>query len=134
MIGGIAFKLAVFDRRFGVAMDSRAKLISILSHLNNNILAPSDIVVKTGLPRYEVLGAFHTLEALGIVSIVHSRNNYKLYTLSDLGKRVLEILMNGGSLEELVSGEAGSSDSKIRGIDTISVEAGKAEAAEATSS
>lgn len=86
-------------------MDSRAKLVSILSHLDGNILAPSDIVVKTGLPRYEVLGAFHTLEALGIVSIVHSRNNYKLYTLSGFGKKVLEVLVRGGDLEDLVGVE-----------------------------
>ncbi len=83
-------------------MDSKAKLISILSHLKDNISAPSDIVMKTGLPRYEVLGAFHVLEALGIVSIVHSRSNYKLYTLSEVGKRILEILLSGGSLEDLI--------------------------------
>ncbi|HWQ18029.1 MAG TPA: hypothetical protein VNL13_09390 [Sulfolobales archaeon] len=88
-------------------MDPRAKLVSILSHLDGNILAPSDVVLKTGLPRYEVLGAFHTLEALGIVSIVHSRNNYKLYTLSELGRKVLKILMDGGSLEDLVDGGVG---------------------------
>jgi len=83
-------------------MDSRAKLISILSHLKDSISAPSDIVVKTGLPRYEVLGAFHVLEALGIVSIVHGRSNYKLYTLSETGKKVLETLLSGGSLEDLL--------------------------------
>jgi len=83
-------------------MDSKAKLISILSHLKDNISAPSDIVMKTGLPRYEVLGAFHVLEALGIVNIVHSRSNYKLYTLSEVGKRILEILLSGGSLEDLI--------------------------------
>jgi len=85
-------------------MDSRAKLISILSHLKDSISAPSDIVVKTGLPRYEVLGAFHVLEALGIVSVIHSRSNYKLYTLSEAGKKVLETLISGGSLEDLLGG------------------------------
>ncbi|MEM1610085.1 MAG: hypothetical protein QXQ57_00380 [Sulfolobales archaeon] len=83
-------------------MDSKAKLISILSHLKDSISAPSDIVMRTGLPRYEVLGAFHVLEALGIVSIVHSRSNYKLYTLSEIGKKILETLLNGGDLEDLI--------------------------------
>lgn len=116
-------------------MDSRAKLLSILSHLDNNILAPSDVVVKTGLPRYEVLGAFHTLEALGIVSVVHSRNNYKLYTLSDVGKRVLEILMRGGSLEDLVGvGEAGEDSSESEGIEAIAMNASDHQVAEASSS
>ncbi|GAY24957.1 hypothetical protein ATG_01600 [Desulfurococcaceae archaeon AG1] len=101
----------MLDKGFGVEMDPRAKLVSILSHLDGNILAPSDVVLKTGLPRYEVLGAFHTLEALGIVSIVHSRNNYKLYTLSDLGRKVLKVLMDGGSLEDLVEKGIGASDS-----------------------
>lgn len=116
-------------------MDSRAKLISMLSHLNGSILAPSDVVVKTGLPRYEVLGAFHTLEALGIVTVVHSRNNYKLYTLSDLGKKILEILMSGGSLEDLVGlGDAENSDPGIRGVDAASTGSGEANVAEASSS
>ncbi len=135
MIGGIAFKPVGLDSRYGVAMDSRAKLLSILSHLDNNILAPSDVVVKTGLPRYEVLGAFHTLEALGIVSVVHSRNNYKLYTLSEVGKRVLEILMRGGSLEDLVGiGEAGEDGSESKGIEAVAIDASDRGVAEASSS
>lgn len=123
------------DSRYGVIMDSRAKLLSILSHLDNNILAPSDVVVKTGLPRYEVLGAFHTLEALGIVSVVHSRNNYKLYTLSELGKRVLEILMRGDSLEDLAGlggSEEGGSDA--HSIGEVAMSSNREDAAEASSS
>jgi DNA-binding IclR family transcriptional regulator len=84
-------------------MDSRAKLVSILSSLRDTIASPSDVVMRTGLPRYEVLGAFHVLEALGIVSIVHSRSNYKLYTLSELGKKILDSMINGGSLEDLIT-------------------------------
>ncbi|MEM2204001.1 MAG: hypothetical protein QXI22_06565 [Sulfolobales archaeon] len=116
-------------------MDPRAKLVSILSHLDGNILAPSDVVLKTGLPRYEVLGAFHTLEALGIVSIVHSRNNYKLYTLSDLGRKVLRVLMDGGSLEDLVEKSVGVSDSgtEIHGNAGLMGKTGE-EAVEASSS
>jgi len=103
-------------------MDSRAKLISILSHLRDNISTPSDIVMRTGLPRYEVLGAFHVLEALGIVSIVHSRSNYKLYILSETGKN-LETFLNGGTIEDLLNLEKEPEENTLtphsEGSDTI---------------
>ena len=104
-------------------MDSRAKLISILSHLRDNISTPSDIVMRTGLPRYEVLGAFHVLEALGIASIVHSRSNYKLYILSETGKKILETLLNGGTIEDLLNLEKEPEENTLtphsEGSDTI---------------
>lgn len=86
-------------------MDLRAKLVTVLSSLRGYIASPSDIVLKTGLPRYEVLGVLHALEALDLVSIVHSRSNYKLYTLSETGERVLDALLSGMSLKDLLAPE-----------------------------
>ena len=77
------------------SLKSRKKLALILESLRDRIATPSDIIAQTGLPRYEVLASFHILEALGIVSIVYSRGNYKLYSLTDIGRELLEVLNSG---------------------------------------
>lgn len=77
-------------------MDSREKLSKILSSLKNRIASPSDVISSTGLPRYEVLAAFHILEALGLIELVYARGNYKLYKLSSEGEKVVDIVMSGG--------------------------------------
>jgi len=64
----------------------------ILNALRERIATPSDVIATTGLPRYEVLAAFHVLEALDLVEVVYSRGNYKLYRLTKQGKELLEAL------------------------------------------
>ncbi len=66
----------------------------ILNALKDRIASPSDVISITGLPRYEVLASFHILEALNIVEVVYIRGNYKIYRLSDAGRKLLEILLN----------------------------------------
>ncbi|MEM3974106.1 MAG: hypothetical protein QW320_07060 [Ignisphaera sp.] len=71
----------------------REKLLTILNALKDRIASPSDVIAVTGLPRYEVLAAFHVLEALSIVEVVYTRGNYKIYRLSETGKKLLDILL-----------------------------------------
>ncbi len=74
---------------------AKEKLINILEALKDRIASPSDVIASTGLPRYEVLAAFHVLEALGLIEIVYSRGNYKLYRLTVSGEHVLKALREG---------------------------------------
>lgn len=76
-------------------LNTHEKLLKILSSLRNRIASPSDIIATTGLPRYEVLAAFHILEALGLIELVYIRGNYKLYKLSSEGERIVDILSSG---------------------------------------
>lgn len=64
----------------------------ILTALKDRIASPSDIIASTGLPRYEVLAAFHVLEALNIINVIYVRGNYKLYKLSNIGLKLLNAL------------------------------------------
>lgn len=83
-------------------MTPKEKLSAILSALKDRIASPSDIISSTGLPRYEVLAAFHILEALNIISVVYMRGNYKLYKLSDLGVKLLSALSSNRSFDIVV--------------------------------
>jgi len=76
-------------------MKSREKLARILEALRDRIASPSDVIASTGLPRYEVLAAFHILEALGIVKVVYARGNYRLYKLTEAGYKLLDVLSRG---------------------------------------
>lgn len=76
-------------------MSPRDKLALILGALKDRIASPSDVISATGLPRYEVLAAFHIMEALKFVEVVYVRGNYKLYRLAEEGRRLLEVLSNG---------------------------------------
>lgn len=76
-------------------MNPREKLLKILLSLRNRIASPSDIIAGTGLPRYEVLAAFHILDALGLVELVYVRGNYRLYRLTNEGKKIVDVLNNG---------------------------------------
>lgn len=73
-------------------LSSREKVLRILLSLKNRIASPSDVIANTGLPRYEVLAAFHILEALGLIELVYARGNYKLYTLTAEGEKLIEVL------------------------------------------
>jgi len=96
------------------SLDAREKLLKILISLKDRIASPSDIIAATGLPRYEVLAAFHILEALNIVELVYIRGNYKLYKLSSEGEKLIKVLekserysievkpVDGGNNEEIL--------------------------------
>ncbi len=86
-------------------MDPRERLVMMLRILKDRIASPSDIIALTGLPRYEVLASFHILEALNIVDIVYVRGNYKLYKLSEFGKKLLEVLEKGKTFDIIVKSQ-----------------------------
>ncbi len=67
----------------------RQRLKSILLSMRDRFVTPGDVVAETGLPRYEVLATFHVLEALGLIDLVNSKGNYKVYRLSELGEKLL---------------------------------------------
>jgi hypothetical protein len=79
----------------------------ILTALKDRIASPSDVIASTGLPRYEVLASFHILEALNIIEAVYVRGNYKLYKLSELGKKLLDALANGKEFDLVVKSNEG---------------------------
>jgi hypothetical protein len=79
----------------------------ILTALKDRIVSPSDVIASTGLPRYEVLASFHILEALNIIEAVYVRGNYKLYKLSELGKKLLDALANGKEFDLVVKSNEG---------------------------
>lgn len=58
-------------------------------------LGPGDVAARLGIPRYKVLASFHVLNELGIVEEVYSRGSYKIYTLSIIGRRLLELAEAG---------------------------------------
>ena len=81
-----------------MAKSAKEKLLEILEALRDRIASPSDVIAVTGLPRYEVLASFHVLEALGIIEIVYSRGNYKLYRLTSVGEKLLKALKERGNV------------------------------------
>lgn len=64
----------------------------LLDSMYAKLFTPGDIVVATGLPRYEVLAALHVFEDLGIVELVISKGNYKVYRLTKLGEKLYKAL------------------------------------------
>ena len=80
-------------------MNPREKLLVMLKAMVDRLVSPSDVIASTGLPRYEVLAAFHIFEALGIVRRVYSRGNYRLYQLTDEGVKLLEALEKKGGVK-----------------------------------
>ncbi|RLG77154.1 MAG: hypothetical protein DRO12_02995 [Thermoprotei archaeon] len=101
-------------------MNPREKLLAMLKAMVDRLVSPSDVIASTGLPRYEVLAAFHVFEALGIVKRVYSRGNYRLYQLTEEGVKLLKALEKKGDIKidvEEVSIEAQEGEA------TISVEA-----------
>jgi len=93
-----------------LTLSSREKLLKILVSLRNRIASPSDIIAATGLPRYEVLAAFHILEALDFVEPVYIRGNYKLYRLTNEGEKIVDALNSGRKFKIEIKPIEGSID------------------------
>ncbi|MCS7098726.1 MAG: hypothetical protein RMH84_06550 [Sulfolobales archaeon] len=64
----------------------------LLDAMYAKLFTPGDIVVATGLPRYEVLAALHVFEELGIVEPLVSKGNYRVYRLTKLGEKLYRAL------------------------------------------
>ena len=76
-----------------MSQQQREKLARILRVLlDRETVTPGDVVVETGLPRYEVLAAFHFLEALGAAKLIYWKGSYKIYTSTKYTRLLLEAL------------------------------------------
>ncbi len=66
----------------------------VLEALSEKARGASDVVVATRLPRYRVLAYMQLLEALGFIERIYSKGTYRVYSLTDLGRKLLEVLEN----------------------------------------
>ncbi len=101
----------------------------ILEALYEKARGASDIVVATRLPRYRVLAYVQLLEAFGFIERIYSKGTYRVYSLTDLGKRLLEVLRKGLDfkinvvVEENIASEASVGESVDRVVSEGAVEA-----------
>ncbi|MEM0025217.1 MAG: hypothetical protein QXM42_02310 [Zestosphaera sp.] len=72
--------------------ESKERLKKILEVMVGRVVTPGDVVALSGLPRYEVLAAFHVLEALNMIEVINEKGNYKVYKMTDLGLKLLKAL------------------------------------------
>ncbi len=73
----------------------RSDLRRILEELSKAPSNPGFIAGKTGLPRYDVLASFHVLEILGFIKPIYARGTHKVYTVTELGLKLLQGLIRG---------------------------------------
>ncbi len=85
--------------------ESKERLKKMLEVMVGRVVTPGDVVALSGLPRYEVLAAFHVLEALNLVEVINEKGNYKVYKITNLGLKLLKALeeVNKATIEITVS-------------------------------
>ncbi|MEB2836218.1 MAG: hypothetical protein GSR80_000240 [Desulfurococcales archaeon] len=67
-------------------------ILELLKALRSvGMASPGDMVAVTGMPRYLVLSAFKFMEELGLVDVVYSKGSHRIYRISVLGERLLNI-------------------------------------------
>ncbi|WP_369611679.1 winged helix-turn-helix domain-containing protein [Sulfurisphaera javensis] len=71
----------------------------ILEAIKEGHVNPGEVVIYTGLPRYEVLALFHVLEDLGLIETIYSKGSHKVYRLTPKGEEILEALEKGMQIE-----------------------------------
>ncbi len=64
----------------------------VLEALSEKARGASDVVVVTRLPRYRVLAYMQLLEALGFIERIYSKGTYRVYSLTSLGRKLLDVL------------------------------------------
>ncbi|QGA55532.1 hypothetical protein GFS03_10995 [Sulfolobus sp. E5-1-F] len=74
----------------------------VLNAIKEGAVNPGDAVIKTGLPRYEVLALFHILEELGLIEPIYSKGSHKAFRLTKKGEEILEGLKKGYELHVFV--------------------------------
>ena len=82
-------------------------------------LGPGDVAQRIGAPRYRVLSTFHCLKDLGLIEEVYSKGSYKIYTITLVGRTVIEEAEKGGSIQSILEkavlgvGGGGEADTQI---------------------
>ncbi len=74
----------------------KRELRRILEELSRAPSNPGYIAGITGIPRYDVLASFHILEMLGFIKPIYARGTHKVYTVTELGLKLLQGLIIGG--------------------------------------
>ncbi|AWR94650.1 winged helix-turn-helix domain-containing protein [Acidianus brierleyi] len=77
----------------------------ILEAIKDGALNPGEVVVKTKLPRYEILAAFHILEELGLIETIYSKGSHKVYRLTNKGEEILDGLEKGNIIDFVVKSQ-----------------------------
>ena len=85
-----------------IAYDLMYEIEIVLDAIKNGALSPGDVVVKTNLPRYEVLALFHIIEGLGLIEPIYSKGSHKAFRLTKKGEEVLEGLKKGYEIDLVV--------------------------------
>ncbi|MBP1357184.1 MAG: hypothetical protein JZD40_01695 [Sulfolobus sp.] len=83
----------------------------VLEAIKNGALNPGEVVVKTNLPRYEVLAIFHVLEELSLIEPIYSKGSHKVYRLTKKGEDVLEGLEKGYLIDVVAKPETAEQSS-----------------------
>ncbi|BFI74046.1 MULTISPECIES: hypothetical protein [Sulfurisphaera] len=71
----------------------------VLEAIKKGHVNPGEVVVYTGLPRYEVLALFHVLEDLKLIETIYSKGSHKVYKLTEKGNEILNALEKGLEIE-----------------------------------
>lgn len=72
---------------------------AILEAIKNGAVNPGEAVIRTKIPRYEVLAIFHVLEGLGLITPIYSKGAHKVYKLTKKGEEILDALEKGYQIE-----------------------------------
>ncbi|AWR97087.1 hypothetical protein DFR86_05595 [Acidianus sulfidivorans JP7] len=71
----------------------------ILESIRDGAVNPGEVVIRTKIPRYEVLAIFHVLEGLGLISTIYSKGSHKVYKLTKKGEEILNGMEKGYEIE-----------------------------------
>ena len=97
-------------------------ILELLKALRSvGMASPGDVVAVTGMPRYLVLSAFTFMDELGLVDAVYSKGSHRIYRVSRLGERLLDlgfsdlslIVEEGLNAIEARGGNGGAMDARV---------------------
>lgn len=71
----------------------------ILQSIRDGAVNPGEAVIRTKIPRYEVLAIFHVLEGLGLITPIYSKGAHKVYKLTVKGEEILEAMEKGYGID-----------------------------------
>lgn len=85
--------------------DPRQRIARILRYIEEKMIASANqLAVELNMPKYFVLAALNTLEAVGAIRLVRRYGLMKIYTITDNGRRLLEALKKNKPIRIVVEG------------------------------
>lgn len=85
----------------------------VLESIRDGAVNPGEVVIRTKIPRYEVLALFHVLEGLGLITPIYSKGAHKVYKLTKKGEEILEAMQKGHEIEIVAKGQTISSQNAV---------------------